>query len=249
MGEKRGYALTESNPFSGRIIEKLGKLPGGDRLSLAYLKMYILQKNNMLETYLFEKSGFYPLAQAINEDEEIVRLLCSYLISTNELKLTDDYKEKSKKENQKRETLINDDDIEEIIKVWNASGADPVIRISKTTDRYKMLICRVREYGKDAVIQAIKNVSSSDFLKGKNDHGWKITFQWFVKPNNFVKVYEGQYNKSNNGHQNNTDKFYMVPKEIREDMERRGVIRDGSINYAKLSDRDSDILRNAGVKI
>ena len=42
-------------------------------------------------------------------------------------------------------------------------------------------------------MQAIDNIKNSDYLQGKvND--WKITFDWFVKPNNFPKVLEGNYN-------------------------------------------------------
>jgi len=30
-------------------------------------------------------------------------------------------------------------------------------------------------------------------LKGQNNKGWTITFDWFIKPNNFIKVLEGNY--------------------------------------------------------
>ena len=54
-----------------------------------------------------------------------------------------------------------------------------------------MLRARVNEYGVDAVLQAIEKVRQSDFLKGGKD--FVITFDWFVKPNNFPKVLEGNY--------------------------------------------------------
>ena len=57
-----------------------------------------------------------------------------------------------------------------------------------------MVKARVREYGMEAMITAIKNISKSSFLQGKNDRGWVITFDWFIKPNNFTKVLEGNYN-------------------------------------------------------
>lgn len=56
-----------------------------------------------------------------------------------------------------------------------------------------MLRGRIREYGIDTVLAAIGKVGGSSFLKGQNKRGWIISFDWFVKPNNFVKVLDGNY--------------------------------------------------------
>ena len=56
-----------------------------------------------------------------------------------------------------------------------------------------MLSQRVSEYGSDKVLEAIEKIKQSSFLLGKNNSGWTITFEWFVRPNNFVKVLEGNY--------------------------------------------------------
>lgn len=58
------------------------------------------------------------------------------------------------------------------------------------------LTARIREYGEAEVLRAIENVKHSEFLQGKTDGRWQITFDWFVKPNNFPKVLEGQYEES-----------------------------------------------------
>ena len=60
-----------------------------------------------------------------------------------------------------------------------------------------MLRARVREYGTEAVLQAIEKIRRSAFLKGQNTKGWVITFEWFVRPNNFPKVLEGTYDDAN----------------------------------------------------
>ena len=57
-----------------------------------------------------------------------------------------------------------------------------------------MLTQRINEYGQEQVLQAIDNIKNSQFLQGNNNNGWTITFEWFVRPNNFVKVLEGNYN-------------------------------------------------------
>ena len=53
-------------------------------------------------------------------------------------------------------------------------------------------------------LQAINNIRNSSFLKGQNNRNWTITFDWLIKPNNFIKVLEGNYDdKENKGGFNN----------------------------------------------
>lgn len=98
------------------------------------------------------------------------------------------------------ETIETSDDVscrsderQKVIDEWNGLGISPVSRMTSGMKRYSMLNARLKEYGLDAVIQAIWNVRLSSFLRGQNKDGWTITFDWFVRPNNFVKVLEGNY--------------------------------------------------------
>lgn len=88
-------------------------------------------------------------------------------------------------------------DIKPVIDAWNSLSEDtaiqPITRIQNTSKRYKMLIARIKEYSVEDVLTAIDNIRESDFLKGKNVNGWIITFEWFIKPNNFPKVLENNY--------------------------------------------------------
>ena len=91
--------------------------------------------------------------------------------------------------------LSNDKLFVPLIEKWNELP-DTISKIStlkKDTQRYKMLSQRINEYGSDKVLEAIEQIKRSSFLLGKNDRGWTITFEWFVKPNNFIKVLEGNY--------------------------------------------------------
>lgn len=78
---------------------------------------------------------------------------------------------------------------------WNSIGVSPVKSFGMNSTRGKMLRARLREHGEEAILEAIENVKKSPFLLGQNDNGWTITFDWFLKPNNFQKVLEGQYAK------------------------------------------------------
>ena len=89
---------------------------------------------------------------------------------------------------------MNSSQINQIINLWNSleSNIPKITALNTGTKRYKLLNARINEYGIDDVIKAIKNIRQSRFLQGYvND--FAITFDWFVRPNNFVKVLEGNY--------------------------------------------------------
>lgn len=77
---------------------------------------------------------------------------------------------------------------------WNALDKNiPKIEVIKYgTQRYNMLRARINEHGLSVVIKAIDSVNLSDFLKGYAT-SFTITFDWFIRPNNFLKVLEGNY--------------------------------------------------------
>ena len=83
-----------------------------------------------------------------------------------------------------------------VVEAWNKLqdyGINPVSKISNTSKRCHSLVARIRQYGITEVLSAIERIKRSDFLQGKNSKGWVITFDWFVLPNNFPKVLEGNY--------------------------------------------------------
>ena len=88
--------------------------------------------------------------------------------------------------------------VQPIIEKWNSLGLTKVISIKKGSNRYKELNARATEFGQDKVLEAINNINKSKFLRGDNDRNWIITFDWLVKPNNFIKVLEGNYTDKNN---------------------------------------------------
>lgn len=83
----------------------------------------------------------------------------------------------------------------------------PTIR-SIDGQRRSGTMARIREHGKPAFAEAVKKAAASDFLNGKNDRGWVADFDWIIKPNNFIKVLEGNYDnrQQNNQRYGNTGK-------------------------------------------
>ena len=80
-----------------------------------------------------------------------------------------------------------------VVEAWNSLGLQQLVKVTASSKRGQMLLSRIREYGEEAVLEAIDRIRYSSFLKGQNEKGWIITFEWFVKPNNFTKVLEGNY--------------------------------------------------------
>lgn len=68
---------------------------------------------------------------------------------------------------------------------------------SMTSARRANIMARCREHGREAMATAVRNAAASDFLNGKNDNSWVASFTWLMRPNNFLKVLEGDYDNKN----------------------------------------------------
>ena len=64
-----------------------------------------------------------------------------------------------------------------------------------TAGRKDKILRRLSEMGGMKILeQVFKKMEASDFLKGKNQFGWKASFDWvFKNPDNWMKVLEGNY--------------------------------------------------------
>ena len=104
-----------------------------------------------------------------------------------------------KKEEVLSDTSVSDcrTDVQRVVEAWNglaAFGIHPVYKVTAKSKRYQSLVARIRDYGIENVLKAVDNLSRSRFAQGHNSKGWLITFDWFVRPENFPKVLEGNYN-------------------------------------------------------
>lgn len=90
-----------------------------------------------------------------------------------------------------------DVDVKAFVKYFNDKVAEhhSTIGIVKTiTEQRKgSILSRARENGKDALKIVVDKAVASDFLNGKNKKSWQATFDWLMRPTNFVKVLEGNY--------------------------------------------------------
>ena len=100
-----------------------------------------------------------------------------------------------------------------------------VLFFNSTLKKYNSVICQIkdikgkrrdsvkarsRERGKKSLAVVFENAAKSDFLNGKNDRGFIANFDWLIRPNNFIKVLEGNYDNPNKAIQSSptTDSDY-----------------------------------------
>lgn len=198
------YLIFKQIPIVGsraKIIRKLKKLEDGGFIK----RKTLFSKNGVKGKYSYltitaklEKLSEYTIAQ--NDTTPCIKM--SQPLYQNEPTLV------SKCNN--KDSLINDSPIkdsniniskdilcstfvERVIESWNSLGLTSKLKTIKSgTKRHTMLKARVKQYSEDEIIQAINNVKESSFLMGRVKD-FEITFDWFIRPNNFIKVLENNY--------------------------------------------------------
>lgn len=91
------------------------------------------------------------------------------------------------------ESVCRPEDVRRVFDAWQTLGIQRLRKVpDSTTNTGKMLRARIRDYGIDAVLEAVEIVRGSDFLMGKVKD-FQITFDWFVRPNNFLNIVNGKY--------------------------------------------------------
>ena len=67
-------------------------------------------------------------------------------------------------------------------------------RIQSVSEKRKtMVLARIREYGKESLVTVVQKAAASNFLNGRNQRAFIASFDWLIKPTNYPKVLEGNY--------------------------------------------------------
>ena len=113
-------------------------------------------------------------------------------------------------------------DVQRILDAWNSVEEIPKVqKLSPDSKRGRSLGARIKEYGVEKVLEAIAEIPESSFLTGKAKKQFKITFDWFVLPNNFPKVLEGNYRDGPKKVYAQDDLFYRTGKTLGNRVSRR----------------------------
>lgn len=67
-------------------------------------------------------------------------------------------------------------------------------RVVVSDKRRKVIAARWKDsFWREHWQEALEVASSTPFLQGSNDRGWKMSFDWFLKPDSVAKILEGNY--------------------------------------------------------
>lgn len=207
--------LIDGKPFivsRGSYLLSRGKLAERWGWSLKKLDNYlrVLESEDMVTTFSTKKGIVitivnYDKFQVQGTTEDTVEDTTQDTVEDIPEEIAEDTAEDRQKKELKNVKNVKNNNISssvsQIVTEWNTLtqyGIKPVSRLSSGTKRYDSLTARIKQYGLTDVLNAIDNIRHSDFLQGKvnGNRQWVITFDWFVLPNNFPKVLEGQYNNS-----------------------------------------------------
>ncbi len=105
---------------------------------------------------------------------------------------------------------------QDIVDFYNAECKSlPAVKVL-TPKRKQSINARIKEHGQEAVYEMLRKAGRSCFLAGQNKDGWMASFDWIIKPNNFVKVLEGNYEpkaaKAAGGNDDNVIDYYEAAK-------------------------------------
>lgn len=91
--------------------------------------------------------------------------------------------------NKKRKRI----DYEEITELFNSICVSLPKVVTLSDSRKKTIKARLSEYTIEQVKEVFVLTEKSSFLSGRSG-SWQANFDWIMKPTNFVKVFEGNYN-------------------------------------------------------
>lgn len=66
-----------------------------------------------------------------------------------------------------------------------------------TEPRRKAVQSALQAVGQEKITELFRKAEASDFLTKRNSTGWKAGFDWLMKPENYTKVLEGNYDNRN----------------------------------------------------
>lgn len=92
--------------------------------------------------------------------------------------------------------IVNEDENELVLSLWNNFAEKHNLgKVIKLSDKRKSAISARKKEIEFDLVKILSLISESEFLKGNNQQGWKVDFDFvFCSKNNYLKILEGKYN-------------------------------------------------------
>ena len=94
---------------------------------------------------------------------------------------------------------------DEVVSQFNSICASLNKVSGMTEPRRKAVQSALNAVGQEKLAELFRKAEASDFLTKRNSTGWKAGFDWLMKPENYTKVLEGNYDNRNSAQAAQTD--------------------------------------------
>lgn len=190
LTNKDGYCFASSSYFA-ELYDTQRETISRYISNLAKCGYILIEIENGYQRKIYLKEGVIKQSQGVTElsrgCNQTITPPCDQKITQNNTSINN-LTNNSKEEVEEEKTPQK---YQPILEAWNNLPVTNIRIISGK--RLQMLKARIKQYSFDDVLKAIQTIHSSPFLLGDNKRKWQITFDWFVLPNNFPKVLEGNY--------------------------------------------------------
>ena len=189
LTNKDGYCFASSSYFA-ELYDTQRETISRYISNLAKCGYILIEIENGYQRKIYLKEGVIKQSQGVTElsqgCNQTITPPCDQKITQNNTSinnLTNNSKEEVEEEKSKNYKII--------LNAWNELPIASITGIRGK--RLDALRARMKEYSQDDILKAIDLIKKCPFLLGDNQRNWQITFDWFLKPNNFPKVLEGNY--------------------------------------------------------
>ena len=189
LTNKDGYCFASSSYFA-ELYDTQRETISRYISNLAKCGYILIEIENGYQRKIYLKEGVIKQSQGVTElsqgCNQTITPPCDQKITQNNTSvnnLNNNSKEEVEEEKSQNHKIILD--------AWNELPIASITGIRGK--RLDALRARMKEYSQDDILKAIDLIKKCPFLLGDNQRNWQITFDWFLKPNNFPKVLEGNY--------------------------------------------------------
>lgn len=92
-----------------------------------------------------------------------------------------------------------------IVDMWNAYNTPKVERL---TEKRKTAIKQLlKDFTEDDCKKVFEKIGKIPYMRGENEHGWVANFDYAIRPDKFVKLLEGAWDKNMNTENKQTNQF------------------------------------------
>lgn len=196
----------------GQLVTSVASLSEATHLSTQQIRTCLRRLQETKEIIVKSTNKFTIVtvcnydSYQVSEDEANKQLTNKQQTTNKQLTTSKEYKNIISTNVDNEESSDTDDprapqiDIKKFMEFFNFTldkSRSLIPRLGSIGDTRRLMIrARIREHGKESLMTVTKKAAVSDFLNGKNDRAWVANFDWLIRPTNYTKVLEGNYDNT-----------------------------------------------------